>query len=130
MSPSSATSGSTPPSPDTSSTSVPEVGMGELSLKDASSLSDKDKAEAARLKAEGNKEFQQNHFAEAALRYGEAIAHNPFDATLYCNRAYMRMKIEQHGYAIDDATKAVALDPKYVKAYYRYVARSDRLELF
>ncbi|KAG8687649.1 hypothetical protein FRC08_011870 [Ceratobasidium sp. 394] len=119
MSSSSAASGSGLPSPATSSTSVPEAGMGELSLKDAASLSEQDKAEAARLKAEGNKAFQQNHFEEAALKYGEAIAHNPFDATLYCNRAYMRMKIEQHGFAIDDATKAIALDPKYVKAYYR-----------
>ncbi|KAG8720646.1 hypothetical protein FRC09_009214 [Ceratobasidium sp. 395] len=116
MSSSSVASGSSPSSP---ATSVTEAGIGELSLKDASSLSETDKAEAARLKAEGNKEFQQNHFAEAALKYGEAIEHNPFDATLYCNRAYMRMKIEQHGFAIDDTTKAIALDPKYVKAYYR-----------
>ncbi|KAG9078185.1 hypothetical protein FRC06_008498, partial [Ceratobasidium sp. 370] len=118
MSSSSAASGSTPSSPATSSPSVPEAGMSGLSLKDASSLSEKDKAEAARLKAEGNKEFQQNHFADAALKYGEAIAHNPFDATLYCNRAYMRMKIEQHGYAIDDANfkKTVQLDPKNAMA--------------
>ncbi|QRV79112.1 protein phosphatase 5 [Ceratobasidium sp. AG-Ba] len=116
---SSSASGSAPASPATSSTSVPETGMGELSLRDASSISDSDKAEAARLKDEGNKAFKQNHFEEAALKYGEAIGFNPFDATLYCNRAYMRMKIEQHGFAIDDATKAIALDPKYVKAYYR-----------
>jgi len=93
--------------------------MGDLSLKDPASVTDKDKAEAARLKTEGNKAFQQNHFEEAALKYSEALEHNPFDATLFCNRAYMRMKIEQHGFAIDDATKAVTLDPKYVKAYYR-----------
>ncbi|CAE6475867.1 unnamed protein product [Rhizoctonia solani] len=116
-SPPSNASDSTPPSPASSATTL--AAMGDLSLKDPASVSDKAKAEAARLKAEGNAEFQKNHFAEAALKYSEALEHNPFDATLYCNRAYMRMKIEQHGYAIDDATKAIALDPKYVKAYYR-----------
>ncbi|KAH8119284.1 protein phosphatase 5 [Phellopilus nigrolimitatus] len=29
------------------------------------------------------------------------------------------MKIEEHGYAIGDCTKALELDPKYVKAFYR-----------
>lgn len=33
--------------------------MGELSLKDPASVSEVDKAEAVRLKAEGNKEFQR-----------------------------------------------------------------------
>ncbi|CAE6539787.1 unnamed protein product, partial [Rhizoctonia solani] len=121
-SPSSNASDSTPASPASSATTL--AAMGDLSLKDPAAVSDQAKAEAARLKAEGNTEFQKNHFAEAALKYSEALEHNPFDATLYCNRAYMRMKIEQHGYAIDDATKAIALDPKYVKAYYRHVVRS------
>ncbi|KAF8322034.1 protein phosphatase 5 [Clavulina sp. PMI_390] len=29
------------------------------------------------------------------------------------------MKLEENGYAIEDATRAIELDPKYVKAYYR-----------
>jgi hypothetical protein len=28
----------------------------------------------------------ENHFEEAALKYSEALEHNPFDATLFCNR--------------------------------------------
>ncbi|KAF8608507.1 protein phosphatase 5 [Ceratobasidium sp. AG-I] len=97
-------SGSGASSPSTSVPTSPELGIGELSLKDPASISEMDKAEAARLKVEGNKEFQQNKFAEAALKYSESLEHNPFDATVYCNRAWMRMKIEQHGFAIDDAT--------------------------
>ena len=33
--------------------------------------------------------------------------------------AMTRMKLEENGYAIDDATKAITIDPNYVKAYYR-----------
>lgn len=109
----------------------------------------------------------ENEFAKAADLYTDAIAHNPLDATFFCNRAYARMKLEEHGYAINDCSaytqvfspfllatahkfnksftfyvhlelyaytlvydahartfsthvaKALELDPKYVKAYYR-----------
>lgn len=33
--------------------------------------------------------------------------------------AATRLKLEEHGVAIADATKAIELDAKYVKAYYR-----------
>lgn len=33
--------------------------------------------------------------------------------------AAARLKMEEHGLAIADATKALELDPKYVKAYFR-----------
>lgn len=42
-------------------------------------------------------------FPQAAHLYSEAIEKNPYDATLYCNRAYARLKIEEHGYALADA---------------------------
>ena len=35
--------------------------------------------------------------------YSEAITRNPSDATLFCNRAYTRIKLEEHGYALHDA---------------------------
>jgi len=35
----------------------------------------------------------------AAQLYSLAIEHNPGDATLFCNRAYTRIKLEEHGYA-------------------------------
>ena len=55
-------SGSGASSPTTSVPTSPELGMGELSLKDPATISETDKAEAARLKAEGNKEFQRAYF--------------------------------------------------------------------
>ena len=75
-------------------------------------------------------------FSTAAQLYSEAIGKNPLEPTLWCNRAYARMKLEEFGYALTDASKytaqacrkyishnfsgqAIALDPKYAKAYYR-----------
>lgn len=46
----------------------------------------------------------ENEFAKAADLYTDAIAHNPLDATFFCNRAYARMKLEEHGYAINDCS--------------------------
>lgn len=62
-----------------------------------------------------------HQFNKAAILYGQAIDCNPKDATLWCNRAYTRIKLEEHGYGLADATTAIELDPKYAKAYYRCV---------
>lgn len=46
------------------------------------------------------------HDFPAAVRlYSEAIEKNPLESTLWCNRAYARMKLEQFGYALSDASK-------------------------
>lgn len=65
-----------------------------------------------------------HHFNEAADLYTKAIELNPKDATLWCNRAYTRIKLEEHGYGLADATTAIELDPGYAKAYYRCVQSS------
>ncbi|PPQ62946.1 hypothetical protein CVT24_006186 [Panaeolus cyanescens] len=103
-------SSTTPPS------SVPSPQLQSLTLND---ISDQDKAESARLKALANKAFTSHDFPGAAKLYTEAIEKNPCEPTLWCNRAYARMKLEEYGYALSDATQAIALDPKYAKAYYR-----------
>ncbi|KAJ3571693.1 hypothetical protein NP233_g3592 [Leucocoprinus birnbaumii] len=104
---------SSPPS------SIPSPQMQNLTLTDLVQVSDEDKAEAARIKAQANKAFTSHDFPGAAKLYSEAIEKNPNEPTLWCNRAYARMKLEEFGYALSDATKAIALDPRYVKAYYR-----------
>lgn len=70
-----------------------------------------------------------HHFNEAADLYTKAIELNPKDATLWCNRAYTRIKLEEHGYGLADATTAIELDPGYAKAYYRYVLRFSAVAL-
>ena len=42
-------------------------------------------------------------FNKAAELYTKAIDKNPGDATLWCNRAYTRIKLEEHGYGLHDA---------------------------
>ncbi|GJJ06342.1 hypothetical protein Clacol_000533 [Clathrus columnatus] len=108
---------SAPGSPiDTPPSSIPSPNLKSINL---NYVSEEDKLEAVRIKAEANKAFQQHNYPQAASLYTLAIERNPNDPTLFCNRAYTRMKLEEQGYAIDDATRAIELDPKYVKAYYR-----------
>ncbi|KAH9931063.1 phosphoprotein phosphatase [Epithele typhae] len=108
---------SSPPStPATSQPASPTPALAKLSLQD---ISDADKAAAVELKTQANKAFTSHEFNRAADLYTEAIGKNPADATLWCNRAYTRIKLEEHGYGLSDASTAIELDPKYAKAYYR-----------
>ncbi|KAI0268648.1 Metallo-dependent phosphatase-like protein [Gloeopeniophorella convolvens] len=104
---------STPP------TSVPSPAIATLSLSDVKEVTDQDREKAARLKADANKAFTSHDFPRAAQLYSDAIELNPLDATLFCNRAYTRIKLEEHGYALHDAARAIEINPKYAKAYYR-----------
>ncbi|KAI0630342.1 Metallo-dependent phosphatase-like protein [Trametes polyzona] len=116
---SSSSDASQPATPDAStpaSSQPPSPTLSKLSLQD---VSEEAKAEAAKLKAEANKAFIAHDFNRAAELYTQAIEKNPLDATLWCNRAYARIKLEEHGYGLSDATTAIELDPKYAKAYYR-----------
>ena len=47
-------------------------------------------------------------FPAAAQLYSEAIEKNPLEPTLWCNRAYARMKLEEFGYALTDASTYLA----------------------
>ncbi|KAH6914307.1 phosphoprotein phosphatase [Coprinopsis sp. MPI-PUGE-AT-0042] len=117
-------SASTPPS---SIPPSPEIQALSLSDKE---VSDEDKAEALKIKAQANKAFIGHDFPEAAKLYSFAIEKNPNDATVWCNRAAARIKIEEHGYALSDASKAIELDPKYAKAYYRRATCFLQLQKF
>ncbi|KAF4598226.1 hypothetical protein EYR38_006622 [Pleurotus pulmonarius] len=113
---SSSSSGSTPPS------SVPSPELQTLTLRDIDvnvEVTEADKAEALKIKAQANTAFTNHDFNTAANLYTDAIKKNPRDPILWCNRAYARMKLEEYGYALGDANQAIEIDPKYVKAYYR-----------
>ncbi|KAI7967856.1 hypothetical protein MJO29_001133 [Puccinia striiformis f. sp. tritici] len=86
---------------------------------DKSQLSQETIDEALRLKSEANQRFTASQYQEALDLYTLSINTNPFDATVWCNRSAVRLKREEHGLAIMDTSKAIELDPKYVKAYFR-----------
>ncbi|KAL3119654.1 hypothetical protein niasHT_006740 [Heterodera trifolii] len=70
------------------------------------------------LKEEGNELVKSNKFEEAILKYNEAIKLNR-DPIFFCNRAAAYCRLEQYDLAIQDCRTALALDPKYAKAYGR-----------
>ncbi|KAK4697300.1 serine/threonine-protein phosphatase 5, partial [Lecanoromycetidae sp. Uapishka_2] len=77
------------------------------------------KEESVELKAKGNEYIACHEWLNAIEAYTKAIDLYDQDPTYYSNRAQANIKLEQYGYAIADATKAVELDSKYIKGYYR-----------
>ena len=64
-----------------------------------------------------------NHTLEQALKkYTEAIdlkIKDKINAVLYSNRAWLNLKLERNGAALEDANKAIEWDPSFIKGYYR-----------
>lgn len=75
-------------------------------------------AEANKLKEEGNDLMKLSQFDAAVSKYNEAIKLNR-DPVYFCNRAAAYCRLEQYDLAIQDCRTALALDPKYSKAYGR-----------
>lgn len=82
-------------------------------------VSEDNKTKADALKGQGNKALQQNHYDDAIEFYTQAIALNPENEVFFGNRAQAHIKNESYGLAINDATKAIEVNPKYMKSYYR-----------
>jgi serine/threonine-protein phosphatase 5 len=75
--------------------------------------------DAVELKNKGNKAFQAGDYPSAVDFYTQAIEKNDKEPTFFTNRAQAYIKTEAYGYAVADATKAIELNPKLVKAFYR-----------
>lgn len=54
-------------------------------------------------------------YAQAIDLYTQAIELNGQNAVYWANRAFAHIKLEEYGSAIQDATKAIEVDPKYSK---------------
>ncbi|KAM5472509.1 Palmitoyl-protein thioesterase 1 [Microsporum audouinii] len=78
-------------------------------------MSQSDIEAATALKLQGNQSFAQHDWPAALDFYTRAIELYDKEPSFYCNRA----QLEAFGFAIADATKAIELDPTYVKAYWR-----------
>ncbi|XP_029050912.1 small glutamine-rich tetratricopeptide repeat-containing protein alpha-like isoform X4 [Osmia bicornis bicornis] len=77
------------------------------------------KAEAERLKNEGNALMKAEKHHEALANYTKAIQLDGRNAVYYCNRAAAYSKIGNHQQAIKDCHNALSIDPFYSKAYGR-----------
>ena len=78
--------------------------------------------EAEELKAKANENFKQEKFNAAIELYSAAIDLNPTNAVLHANRSIANLRMENFGYALADANKAIECDRTYLKAYYRRAA--------
>jgi len=74
-------------------------------------------------KNKGNDHFKKSEFSEAIEWYTKAIEVGVEDqkkqAIYLANRAFAHIKLENYGFAIEDATQAIAKDNTYPKGYYR-----------
>lgn len=82
------------------------------------------KKDAIDLKNKGNEAFKQGDFVVSLNHYTEALKLCPLSyeserAIFYANRAASKAKLDRKVSAIDDCTKAIELNPKYVRAYLR-----------
>jgi hypothetical protein len=71
------------------------------------------------LKERGNTCFAAADFPGAELAYTEGINQDPANAVLYSNRSATSFQLGSFGQAVADAKTAIALRPRWNKAYYR-----------
>jgi small glutamine-rich tetratricopeptide repeat-containing protein alpha len=76
------------------------------------------KAAAEALKLKGNALMSQKLYDSAIEQYTEAIKLDA-NPVYYSNRAAAWGGLGEHGKAVEDAEKAIELDPKFSKAYSR-----------
>lgn len=78
-----------------------------------------DKSEAEKFKQEGNTHMSKKQYDAAIESYNKAVARDPTNPVYYSNRAAAHSSKGDHLSAIGDAEQAIAVDPKFVKAYHR-----------
>ncbi|CAG9817299.1 unnamed protein product [Phaedon cochleariae] len=119
----------------------PEDYIDEELLKDSElSLSDEEKEkrckEASELKKQGNEEYKTEKYLESVYTYTKALRICPLKfendrSILYANRAASKIVLNRKESAIEDCTKAIELNDKYVRAYLRRARlyeESDKLD--
>lgn len=85
---------------------------------------EKNRQKSLELKKEGNTAFKEANLEESIRLYTEALNVCPLSckndrSVLYSNRAASKIKLEDNENAVLDCTKAIELDPKFVRPYLR-----------
>ncbi|CAD6198368.1 unnamed protein product [Caenorhabditis auriculariae] len=84
---------------------------------------------AALIKDEANQFFKDQAYDVAIDLYSMAIEYHP-TAVLHANRSMAYVKKELYGSALEDADSAIALDPSYLKGFYRRATANMALARF
>ncbi|KAF4322618.1 hypothetical protein BBO99_00003763 [Phytophthora kernoviae] len=77
------------------------------------------KVYAAYEKQKGNDCFKANELEMALLHYTRSMAYDDSDAILYANRALVYLRTKSFAAAEDDCSRAIRLDPLYMKGWSR-----------
>jgi len=101
---------STKPAVDAASSAAPSQ---------AGAVSEDAKKEAEALKSKGNAAMAQKDYPKAIELYTQALSLHPGNAIFLSNRAAAHSAAKDHESARADAEAAVAIDPKYTKAWSR-----------
>ena len=87
------------------------IKLGDLNYDESLALAEK-------YKSEGNAFFGSNKFIEALEKYTQAInlkVETKNNAIYYSNRAFVHLKLENFGSAIQDVNMAIKIDPEFSK---------------
>ncbi|KAI0832494.1 hypothetical protein BC628DRAFT_1346926 [Trametes gibbosa] len=89
---------------------------------------------AQNFKEQGNDYFQGKRYREALGFYAQGIDACPTDKTLLeallCNRAACNLELQNYGIVLKDCSKAIGINPKASKAYYRSAQALIALERY
>ncbi|KAJ7405867.1 tetratricopeptide repeat domain 1 [Willisornis vidua] len=96
-------------------------------------LSNRRRKESTMLKEKGNEQFKKGDYGEAEDSYTKALQICPAcfqkdRAVLFSNRAAAKMKQDKTEAALSDCTKAVELDPHYIRALLRRAELYEKTE--
>ncbi|KAL2018506.1 hypothetical protein VTK56DRAFT_791 [Thermocarpiscus australiensis] len=102
-----------------SSSSASAAGPSTTSSTGAAPPTEEQKKQAEALKSKGNAAMAQKDYAAAIDYYTQALALHPGNAVFLSNRAAAHSAARDHESAKADAEAAVAIDPRYTKAWSR-----------
>merc|ERR1712189_7167 len=91
------------------------------------------KIRALEIKEQGNQMFREGEYLKACKLYAKAIkccptSHSVECSILYNNRATDKLKLGKKESAVKDCTKAISLNPTYVKPLLRRAKLYEELE--
>jgi ankyrin repeat protein len=102
----------------------------DIAVPEAVEVSEEKKADAVKLKNEGNKAYLAKDYASAVGLYSQAIAITPADAVLYSNRCAAHLGAGDAKQALHDVRVSKKLRPDWPKALFREGQCLEALGLF